>query len=160
MGNFKFRAGVPKDDMIMGLLYPATFMVPILVILLVAEILFPKFNLTHLATINIYAELAVLIPGFIIGGFFASKLKKKCGHDFEVYVYDKTITVYMDGKIVFDDQKRNISFKEQSNMIKLIIKGIDSKVVFIGRNNRNLFGFSDDYDLLEIRRLEKYLRKK
>ena len=153
MKTYTFKAGTSKDDMIMGLTYPATFMVPAGIILFFLELLFPNKNITHMATLDILVELGILIPAFIIGGPLARRIKRKCGHQFKVSLENKIMTVKMDNKKIFEDVVEDIFVTEKRQMLKLQIYGPQTDTIFIGRPRNNPFGFSDEYDLSELKRL-------
>lgn len=159
MKMYEFRAGTSKDDMIMGLGYPAAFMIPALLILLVLEAVFPHENITAMATLNIFVEAVILFPSLIIGRLLAIRLKRKCGHDFKMQTENKKITLWMDDKKVFVDTLKKILIKENAEMLKLSIYGTEKNMVIIGRGERNPFGFCREEDLSELRKLAAYLQE-
>lgn len=160
MKIYEFRAGIPKDDMIMWLYYPMAFLVPLLIILLCLEIIFPHKNITARATLNSSIEVGILFPSFIISSLLITHLRKKLGHDFKVQIDYKEITVWMDNKKIIVDFIKNIIIKKHTQGVKIKICGIKNNIVFIGREKRsNLFGFSQESDLLTLSSLADQVQK-
>ena len=121
MKIYQFRAGTPKDDRVMGLSYPAAFMVPVAMILIIFEFVFPHKNITGMASSNIYLELIILVPAFVIGAPVAIWIKKKCGHDFKVQLENKQISVWMDGEFQYKDNLEDISIQENSKQLNKVV---------------------------------------
>lgn len=157
MKIYQFRAGTPKDDRVMGISYPAAFMVPVAMILIVFEFVFPHKNITGMASSNIYLELIILVPAFVIGAPVAIWIKKKCGHDFKVQFENKQISVWMDGEFQYKDNLEDISIQENSKQLKLTIYGSKEKTTFIGRDISNIFGFCRKRDLSILKELAQDL---
>lgn len=153
MKIYEFKAGIPKDDMFMGLLYPISFMLPTLIILLILETVFPNKNLTHIATLNAIILTTMLSVSFIIGGLIINIFKRRLGHYFNVLIDDKKIIVKSDNKILFTDFLENVKINENGQMFSLKLYGKNNDVVFIGRDKRNPFGFCEFNDLLKLKEL-------
>lgn len=156
---YRFKAGTSKDEIIMGLIFPLTFMLPILLILLILEFAFPGENITHLVTINSLVEFFLLAPSFVFSFFLIKMIKKKLGHNFVVHIVNEEVVIYIDGdkKLLGNFEKAVV--KEKRQMLRLDICGENGKFTFVGRNCHNPFGFCKEHDLLELRKLVEYLKQ-
>lgn len=158
MKTYAFRAGTPKDDRIMGFGYPATFMIPALLILLILSTVFPHGQITRRATLDHWTMIFILAPSFIIGSCLATRIKRKLGHDFKIQIENKAVTVWMDDEKVFADFLEAVLVKETAQMFRLSIYGVKNRIVLIGRDSKNAFGFCRQQDLSELKMLAADLR--
>lgn len=157
MKIYQFKSVTSKDEMIMGLAYPATFMIPALIILLILEFGYPKQSITHKATLNTYVMASILGLAFAISTILMTYIKKKLEADFEVIIENKKVTVWSNKKICFIDELEEVGIKENKNILKVTIYGSEDKFVFVGRSKTNPFGFCSENDLVELKRLSEYL---
>lgn len=103
MKKYKFTAGTLRGDMIMGVVFPISFMLPALIIYLV---IFYSRIWEYLRG-NPLILLIMFLPGLILSYFIINKIRNKCSKRFIVYLDELDIAVteneneIMRGKVIF-----------------------------------------------------------
>ena len=136
MREYQFFASEPRDEMIMGICFPAVLMLPTSILGAIMWYFIPDYqplskSLTGFGWIAIF--------GVIIGFSIMNLVKRYCIRKYTVQVSGKTILINTVGGRKYQEEVQSVTIKQ--NKIKTVLE-IDldhQKLIFIARVKKNVF---------------------
>lgn len=170
MKTYQFTSGTSRGDMIMGLVFPAGLMLPVLITYF---ILFYSRLWNSLKDKPLLLSI-MFLPGLFLAYLIINKNRNKCRKEFIVYLDELDIAVMEDGNEVMKGRVLFCHIKVVENKsVMLDIETREEKISFrarpreyktvTGNTSFNPFGTSDANDMEQLtglgreinRRLEK-----
>ena len=136
MREYQFFASEPRDEMIMGICFPAALMLPTSILGAVVWYFIPDFQPLS-ESLTGFGWIAIL--GVIIGFSIMNLVKRYCIRKYTVQVSGKTILINTVGGRKYQEEVQSVTIKQ--NKIKTVLE-IDldhQKLIFIARVKKNVF---------------------
>ena len=136
MREYQFFASEPRDEMIMGICFPAALMLPTSILGAVVWYFIPDYQPLS-ESLTGFGWIAIL--GVIIGFSIMNLVKRYCIRKYTVQVSGKTILINTVGGRKYQEEVQSVTIKQ--NKIKTVLE-IDldhQKLIFIARVKKNVF---------------------
>ena len=136
MREYQFFASEPRDEMIMGICFPAALMLPTSILGAVVWYFIPDYQPLS-ESLTGFGWIAIL--GVIIGFSIMNLVKRYCIRKYTVQVNGKTILINTVGGRKYQGEVQSVTIKQ--NKIKTVLE-IDldhQKLIFIARVKKNIF---------------------
>ena len=136
MREYQFFASEPRDEMIMGICFPAALMLPTSILGAVVWYFIPDYQPLS-ESLTGFGWIAIL--GVIIGFSIMNLVKRYCIRKYTVQVNGKTILINTVGGRKYQEEVQSVTIKQ--NKIKTVLE-IDldhQKLIFIARVKKNVF---------------------
>ena len=161
MREYQFYASEPRDEMLMGICFPAALMLPTSILGAVMWYFIPDY---HPLSKSLTGFGWVAILGVIIGFSIMNLVKRYCIRKYTVQVSGKTILINTVGGRKYQEEVQSVTIKQ--NKIKTVLE-IDldhQKLIFIARVKKNvfessIFAGSTKEDIQEMASLYKALQE-
>ena len=161
MREYQFFASEPRDEMIMGICFPAALMLPTSILGAIMWYFIPDY---HPLSKSLTGFGWVAILGVIIGFSIMNLVKRYCIRKYTVQVSGKTILINTVGGRKYQEEVQSVTIKQ--NKIKTVLE-IDldhQKLIFIARVKKNvfessIFAGSTKEDIQEMASLYKALQE-
>lgn len=136
MREYQFFASEPRDEMLMGICFPAALMLPTSILGAVMWYFIPDY---HPLSKSLTGFGWVAILGVIIGFLIMSLVKRYCIRKYTVQVSGKTILIEAVGGRKYQEEVRSATIN-QNNMKTVLEINLDHhKLIFIARVKKNVF---------------------
>ena len=136
MRIFQFFASEPRDEMLMGICFPAALMLPTSILGAVMWYFIPDY---HPLSKSLTGFGWVAILGVIIGFSIMSLVKRYCIRKYTVQVSGKTILIEaVDGR-KYQEEVRSATINQNNMKTVLEIYLNHQKLIFIARVKKNIF---------------------
>mgnify|MGYP000901679778 FL=1 len=136
MREYQFFASEPRDEMIMGICFPAALMLPTSILGAIMWYFIPDYQPLS-KSLTGFGWVAIL--GVIIGFSIMNLVKRYCIRKYTVQVSGKTILINTVGGRKYQEEVQSVTIKQ--NKIKTVLE-IDldhQKLIFIARVKKNVF---------------------
>ena len=136
MREYQFFASEPRDEMIMGICFPAALMLPTSILGAIMWYFIPDYQPLS-KSLTGFGWIAIL--GVIIGFSIMNLVKRYCIRKYTVQVSGKTILINTVGGRKYQEEVQSVTIKQ--NKIKTVLE-IDldhQKLIFIARVKKNVF---------------------
>ena len=161
MREYQFFASEPRDEMIMGICFPAALMLPTSILGAIMWYFIPDYQPLS-KSLTGFGWIAIL--GVIIGFSIMNLVKRYCIRKYTVQVSGKTILINTVGGRKYQEEVQSVTIKQ--NKIKTVLE-IDldhQKLIFIARVKKNvfessIFAGSTKEDIQEMASLYKALQE-
>ena len=136
MKKYTFFASEPRDEMIMGICFPAALMLPTSILGAVMWYFIPDY---HPLSKSLTGFGWVAILGVIIGFSIMSLVKRYCIRKYTVQVSGKTILINaVDGR-EYQEEVQSVAINQNKMKTVLEIHLSHHKLIFIARDKKNIF---------------------
>jgi len=136
MRIFQFFASEPRDEMLMGICFPAALMLPTSILGAVMWYFIPDY---HPLSKSLTGFGWVAILGVIIGFLIMSLVKRYCIRKYIVQVSGKTILIEAVGGRKYQEEVRSATINQNNMKTVLEIYLNHQKLIFIARVKKNIF---------------------
>ena len=136
MREYQFFASEPRDEMLMGICFPAALMLPTSILGAVMWYFIPDY---HPLSKSLTGFGWVAILGVIIGFLIMSLVKRYCIRKYTVQVSGKTILINaVDGR-EYQEEVQSVTINQNKMKTVLEIHLSHHKLIFIARDKKNIF---------------------
>ena len=136
MRIFQFFVSEPRDEMIMGICFPAALMLPTSILGAVMWYFIPDY---HPLSKSLTGFGWVAILGVIIGFLIMSLVKRYCIRKYTVQVSEKTILIDAVGGRKYQGEVHSVTLNQNKMKTVLEINLDHHKLIFIARVKKNVF---------------------
>ena len=136
MREYQFFASEPRDEMLMGICFPAALMLPTSILGAVMWYFIPDY---HPLSKSLTGFGWVAILGVIIGFSIMSLVKRYCIRKYTVQVSGKTILIDSVGGRKYQEEVRSATINQNNMKTVLEIYLNHQKLIFIARVKKNIF---------------------
>ena len=136
MRIFQFFASEPRDEMIMGICFPAALMLPTSILGAVMWYFIPDY---HPLSKSLTGFGWVAILGVIIGFSIMSLVKRYCIRKYTVQVSGKTILIDSVSGRKYQGEVQSVTINQNKMKTVLEIYLGHQKLIFIARVKKNIF---------------------
>ena len=136
MREYQFYASEPRDEMLMGICFPAALMLPTSILGAVMWYFIPDY---HPLSKSLTGFGWVAILGVIIGFLIMSLVKRYCIRKYTVQVSGKTILIEAVGGRKYQEEVRSATINQNNMKTVLEIYLNHQKLIFIARVKKNVF---------------------
>lgn len=136
MREYQFFASETRDEMIMGICFPAALMLPTSILGAIMWYFIPDYQPLS-KSLTGFGWIAIL--GVIIGFSIMNLVKRYCIRKYTVQVSGKTILINTVGGRKYQEEVQSVTIKQ--NKIKTVLEiNLDhQKLIFIARVKKNVF---------------------
>lgn len=136
MREYQFFASEPRDEMLMGICFPAALMLPTSILGAVMWYFIPDY---HPLSKSLTGFGWVAILGVIIGFLIMSLVKRYCIRKYTVQVSGKTILIDSVGGRKYQGEVQSVTINQNKMKTVLEIYLGHQKLIFIARVKNNIF---------------------
>ena len=136
MREYQFYASEPRDEMLMGICFPAALMLPTSILGAVMWYFIPDY---HPLSNSLTGFGWVAILGVIIGFLIMSLVKRYCIRKYTVQVSEKTILIDSVGGRKYQGEVQSVTINQNKMKTVLEIYLGHQKLIFIARVKKNIF---------------------
>ena len=136
MKKYTFFASEPRDEMIMGICFPAALMLPTSILGAVMWYFIPDY---HPLSKSLTGFGWVGILGVIIGFSIMGLVKRYCIRKYTVQVSEKTILIDAVGGRKYQGEVHSVTLNQNKMKTVLEINLDHHKLIFIARVKKNVF---------------------
>ena len=136
MREYQFFASEPRDEMLMGICFPAALMLPTSILGAVMWYFIPDY---HPLSKSLTGFGWVAILGVIIGFLIMSLVKRYCIRKYTVQFSGKTILIEAVGGKKYQEEVRSATINQNNMKTVLEIYLNHQKLIFIARVKKNVF---------------------
>ena len=136
MREYQFYASEPRDEMLMGICFPAALMLPTSILGAVMWYFIPDY---HPLSKSLTGFGWVAILGVIIGFLIMSLVKRYCIRKYTVQFSGKTILIEAVGGRKYQEEVRSATINQNNMKTVLEIYLNHQKLIFIARFKKNIF---------------------
>ena len=136
MREYQFYASEPRDEMLMGICFPAALMLPTSILGAVMWYFIPDY---HPLSKSLTGFGWVAILGVIIGFSIMSLVKRYCIRKYTVQVSGKNILIEAVGGRKYQEEVRSATINQNNMKTVLEIYLNHQKLIFIARVKKNIF---------------------
>lgn len=136
MREYQFYASEPRDEMLMGICFPAALMLPTSILGAVMWYFLPDY---HPLSKSLTGFGWVAILGVIIGFSIMSLVKRYCIRKYTVQVSGNTILIETVGGRKYQEEVRSATINQNNMKTVLEIHLDHQKLIFIARVKKNIF---------------------
>ena len=136
MREYQFFASEPRDEMLMGICFPAALMLPTSILGAVMWYFIPDY---HPLSKSLTGFGWVGILGVIIGFLIMSLVKRYCIRKYTVQVSEKTILIDAIGGRKYQGEVHSVTLNQNKMKTVLEINLDHHKLIFIARVKKNVF---------------------
>ena len=136
MREYQFFASEPRDEMLMGICFPAALMLPTSILGAVMWYFIPDY---HPLSKSLTGFGWVAILGVIIGFSIMSLVKRYCIRKYTVQVSGNTILIETVGGRKYQEEVRSATINQNNMKTVLEIHLDHQKLIFIARVKKNIF---------------------
>lgn len=136
MREYQFFASEPRDEMLMGICFPAALMLPTSILGAVMWYFIPDY---HPLSKSLTGFGWVAILGVIIGFLIMSLVKRYCIRKYTVQFSGKTILIEAVGGKKYQEEVRSATINQNNMKTVLEIYLNHQKLIFIARVKKNIF---------------------
>ena len=136
MREYQFYASEPRDEMLMGICFPAALMLPTSILGAVMWYFIPDY---HPLSKSLTGFGWVAILGVIIGFLVMSYVKRYCIHKYTVQVSGKTVLIDSVGGGKYQGEVQSVTINQNKMKTVLEIYLDHQKLIFIARVKKNIF---------------------
>ena len=136
MREYQFFASEPRDEMIMGICFPAALMLPTSILGAIVWYFIPDY---HPLSKSLTGFGWVAILGVIIGFSIMSLVKRYCIRKYTVQVSGKTILINTVGGRKYQEEVQSVTINQNKMKTVLEINLDHQKLIFIARVKKNVF---------------------
>lgn len=136
MREYQFFASEPRDEMIMGICFPAALMLPTSILGAVVWYFIPDYQPLS-KSLTGFGWIAIL--GVIIGFSIMNLVKRYCIRKYTVQVSGKTILINTVGGRKYQEEVQSVTINQNKMKTVLEINLDHQKLIFIARVKKNVF---------------------
>lgn len=136
MREYQFYASEPRDEMLMGICFPAALMLPTSILGAVMWYFIPDY---HPLSKSLTGFGWVAILGVIIGFSIMSLVKRYCIRKYTVQVSGKNILIEAVGGRKYQGEVQSVTINQNKMKTVLEIYLNHQKLIFIARVKKNIF---------------------
>ena len=136
MREYQFYASEPRDEMIMGICFPAALMLPTSILGAIMWYFIPDYQPLS-KSLTGFGWVAIL--GVIIGFSIMSLIKRYCIHKYTVQVSGKTILINTVSGRKYQEEVQSVIINQNKMKTVLEINLDHQKLIFIARVKKNVF---------------------
>ena len=136
MREYQFFASEPRDEMLMGICFPAALMLPTSILGAVMWYFIPDY---HPLSKSLTGFGWVAILGVIIGFSIMSLVKRYCIRKYTVQVSGKTILIDSVSGRKYQGEVQSVTINQNKMKTVLEIYLGQQKLIFIARVKKNIF---------------------
>ena len=136
MREYQFFASEPRDEMIMGICFPAALMLPTSILGAVMWYCIPDYQPLS-KSLTGFGWIAIL--GVIIGFSIMNLVKRYCIRKYTVQVSGKTILIHTVGGRKYQEEVQSVTINQNKMKTVLEINLDHQKLIFIARIKKNKF---------------------
>ena len=136
MREYQFFASEPRDEMLMGICFPAALMLPTSILGAIMWYFIPDY---HPLSKSLTGFGWVGILGVIIGFLIMSLVKQYCIRKYTVQVSEKTILIDAVGGRKYQGEVHSVTLNQNKMKTVLEINLDHHKLIFIARVKKNIF---------------------
>ena len=136
MREYQFYASEPRDEMLMGICFPAALMLPTSILGAVMWYFIPDY---HPLSKSLTGFGWVAILGVIIGFLIMSLVKRYCIRKYTVQVSGKTVLIEAVGGRKYQGEVQSVTLNQNKMKTVLEIYLDHQKLIFIARVKKNIF---------------------
>ena len=136
MREYQFFASEPRDEMIMGICFPAALMLPTSILGAVVWYFIPDYQPLS-ESLTGFGWIAIL--GVIIGFSIMNLVKRYCIRKYTVQVSGKTILINTVGGRKYQEEVQSVTINQNKMKTVLEINLDHQKLIFIARVKKNVF---------------------
>lgn len=136
MREYQFYASEPRDEMLMGICFPAALMLPTSILGAIMWYFIPDY---HPLSKSLTGFGWVGILGVIIGFLIMSLVKQYCIRKYTVQVSEKTILIDAVGGRKYQGEVHSVTLNQNKMKTVLEINLDHHKLIFIARVKKNVF---------------------
>ena len=161
MREYQFFASEPRDEMIMGICFPAALMLPTSILGAIMWYFIPDYQPLS-KSLTGFGWIAIL--GVIIGFSIMNLVKRYCIRKYTVQVNGKTILINTVGGRKYQEEVQSVIINQNKMKTVLEINLDHQKLIFIARVKKNefessIFAGSTKEDIQEMASLYKALQE-
>ena len=136
MREYQFYASEPRDEMIMGICFPAALMLPTSILGAIMWYFIPDYQPLS-KSLTGFGWIAIL--GVIIGFSIMNLVKRYCIRKYTVQVSGKTILINTVGGRKYQEEVQSVTINQNKMKTVLEINLDHQKLIFIARVKKNVF---------------------
>ncbi len=136
MREYQFFASEPRDEMIMGICFPAALMLPTSILGAIMWYFIPDYQPLS-KSLTGFGWIAIL--GVIIGFSIMNLVKRYCIRKYTVQVSGKTILINTVGGRKYQEEVQSVTINQNKMKTVLEINLDHQKLIFIARVKKNVF---------------------
>ena len=136
MREYQFYASEPRDEMLMGICFPAALMLPTSILGAVMWYFIPDY---HPLSKSLTGFGWVAILGVIIGFSIMSLVKRYCIRKYTVQVSGRTILIEAVSGRKYQEEVQSVTINQNNMKTVLEIYLNHHKLIFIARVKKNIF---------------------
>ena len=136
MREYQFYASEPRDEMIMGICFPAALMLPTSILGAIMWYFIPDYHPLS-KSLTGFGWIAIL--GVIIGFSIMNLVKRYCIRKYTVQVSGKTILINTVGGRKYQEEVQSVTINQNKMKTVLEINLDHQKLIFIARVKKNVF---------------------
>ena len=136
MREYQFYASEPRDEMLMGICFPAALMLPTSILGAIMWYFIPDYQPLSKSFTG-FGWAAIL--GVIIGFSIMSLVKRYCIRKYTVQVSGKTILIDSVGGRKYQGEVQSVTINQNNMKTVLEIYLEHQKLIFIARVKKNIF---------------------
>ena len=136
MREYQFFASEPRDEMIMGICFPAALMLPTSILGAIMWYFIPDYQPLS-KSLTGFGWIAIL--GVIIGFLIMNLVKRYCIRKYTVQVSGKTILIHTVGGRKYQEEVQSVTINQNKMKTVLEINLDHQKLIFIARVKKNVF---------------------
>ena len=136
MREYQFFASEPRDEMLMGICFPAALMLPTSILGAVMWYFIPDYQPLS-KSLTGFGWVAIL--GVIIGFLIMNLVKRYCIHKYTVQVSGKNILIEAVGGRKYQEEVQSATINQNNMKTVLEIYLNHQKLIFIARVKKNIF---------------------
>ena len=134
MREYQFFASEPRDEMIMGICFPAALMLPTSILGAIMWYFIPDYQPLS-KSLTGFGWIAIL--GVIIGFSIMNLVKRYCICKYTVQVSGKTILIHTVGGRKYQEEVQSVTINQNKMKTVLEINLDHQKLIFIARVKKN-----------------------
>ena len=136
MREYQFFASEPRDEMIMGICFPAALMLPTSILGAIMWYFIPDYQPLS-KSLTGFGWIAIL--GVIIGFSIMNLVKRYCIRKYTVQVSGKTILINTVGGRKYQEEVQSVTINQNKMKTVLEINLDHQKLIFIARVKKDVF---------------------
>ena len=136
MREYQFFASEPRDEMLMGICFPAALMLPTSILGAVMWYFIPGYQPLSKSLAG-FGWVAIL--GVMIGFLIMSLVKRYCIRKYTAQVSGKTILIDSVGGRKYQEEVQSVTINQNKMKTVLEIHLSHHKLIFIARDKKNIF---------------------
>lgn len=136
MREYQFFASEPRDEMIMGICFPAALMLPTSILGAIMWYFIPDYQPLS-KSLTGFGWIAIL--GVIIGFSIMNLVKRYCIRKYTVQVSGKTILIHTVGGRKYQEEVQSVTINQNKMKTVLEINLDHQKLIFIARVKKSVF---------------------